>query len=84
MCGITGYVLFNQTKQIEHIKNMVDALDRRGPDSKNFRIQENYLNTYSLGHTRLSIIDVSSLGSQPMENNNYIIIIYYIRSVCSY
>lgn len=75
MCGIAGFILFNNINEENHIQNMINSLKRRGPDSDNYNVVKNYGNTYVLGHTRLSIIDLSELGNQPMENDKYIIVL---------
>lgn len=71
MCGIFG-ILTNRNNQIsrEYLYSALDTLYNRGPDSKGIWISKN--NKYGLGHTRLSIQDLSSNGSQPMfnEENN--------------
>ena len=74
MCGICGYV--KKDKQIlnsKYINDMTDVLRKRGPNDKNTYIYKNV----ALGHTRLSIIDVT-YGTQPMtkvsENNEYTIV----------
>jgi asparagine synthase (glutamine-hydrolysing) len=60
MCGIAG---FNWEDQ-ELIKRMSSILVHRGPDGEGI-----YTDTgISLGHRRLSIIDLSSAGAQPMAN----------------
>ncbi len=61
MCGIAGF-LGSGSEQT--LSSMCDALSRRGPDDHG---------TYSgaglgLAHTRLAIIDLSSLGHQPMHS----------------
>jgi len=73
MCGIAG--IFS-TNQIEPwvIQSMTDSLAHRGPDA-----QVTYLNnsaTVALGHTRLSIIDLSPSANQPMRSpdGRYVII----------
>ncbi len=70
MCGINGFN-FNDTLLI---KKMNSSLIHRGPDGNSFYNNE----LLTLGHARLSIIDLSTLASQPMsyfyENNNYIIV----------
>jgi len=58
MCGIAG---FNwQDKAI--IEQMGQSLRHRGPDDQGYYVDEQV----SLGHRRLSIIDVSDRGRQPM------------------
>ena len=67
MCGITGVFHLNN-KPIAHqtIKLMTDALAHRGPDGEGIFIEDNV----ALGHRRLSILDVSSKGAQPMVSHN--------------
>ena len=68
MCGLTGFFLSNKStdrnKLIKNLNEMTSALIHRGPDAQNIWI--NNQNTLGLGHTRLSIRDLSSLGNQPM------------------
>lgn len=76
MCGITGFSDFNQTSSSEILEKMTDTLYHRGPDDTG----KTFLGTNSVqlgfGHQRLSIIDLSSLGKQPMvsEDGNYLIV----------
>lgn len=65
MCGIIG--LINSESEIE-----VEPLIHRGPDS--YGVFEN--DNVKLGHTRLSIQDLTSAASQPMqsEDGNYVLI----------
>ncbi len=67
MCGITGVFHLNN-KPVAHqtIKVMTDALAHRGPDGEGIFIEDNV----ALGHRRLSILDVSSKGAQPMVSHN--------------
>jgi len=68
MCGLAGFFLSNKStdrnKLIKNLNEMTSALIHRGPDAQNIWI--NNQNTVGLGHTRLSIRDLSSLGNQPM------------------
>lgn len=72
MCGITGYYCFNEACQyINEFNSSVEFLNHRGPDHHGGKI-----NDYAaLGHTRLSIIDLSDEASQPMlsEDENFAI-----------
>lgn len=63
MCGINGILGYNNdpTKQI---KRMNDAIVHRGPDAEGVWISED--KSVALGHRRLSIIDLSPNGAQPM------------------
>jgi len=67
MCGITGILNLNQEQISETVlKKMTDVLAHRGPDGEGIFI-DNYL---GLGHRRLSILDLSELGAQPMKSND--------------
>ena len=70
MCGICGFHGFEDKKVLER---MIKILSHRGPDGSGFYIDENV----SLGHTRLSIIDLSERGKQPMCNEDGTIWITY-------
>ncbi len=78
MCRIVGIVDFkgNLKDSIESITvNMRDSLTHGGPDDAGI-----YLNKeagIALGHRRLSIIDTSSAGHQPMSNKDQTIWITY-------
>jgi asparagine synthase (glutamine-hydrolysing) len=78
MCGLTGFFLSNRkmdrNKLIKNLNEMTSALIHRGPDAQNIWI--NNQNTLGLGHTRLSIRDLSSLGNQPMLSScgRYVIV----------
>ena len=68
MCGITGFIDKNFSgcpDEIEVIlKGMTDLLIRRGPDSSGFWTDSNL--GVGIGHRRLSVIDPSPAGHQPM------------------
>ena len=59
MCGINGFNF--QDKKI--LKKMNNSIKHRGPDDSG----EFYSKNLSLGHRRLSIVDISKKGNQPME-----------------
>lgn len=75
MCGITGF-LSNQSKNSEAelraiVERMTDSLAHRGPDDRQTWVSapENHNRPgVALGHRRLSIIDLSPLGRQPMTS----------------
>lgn len=70
MCGIGGYWPKDGRKlssRNEEIENFIDSLAHRGPDDAGIKIfREDAL---MLGHRRLSILDLSSQGRQPMVRN---------------
>jgi len=63
MCGICGTIGFNETSLAEKMKQ---AMGYRGPDDSGI-YQDNKI---VLGHNRLSIIDLSFSGHQPMPNED--------------
>lgn len=77
MCGITGFITNNHITSNEAkntIKMMTESLTHRGPDSSGTWANSDY--KVNLGHRRLSIIDLSTHGHQPMVSKcgRYIIV----------
>ena len=66
MCGIAGKAYFNKNKEIHlsELKNMAQTIAHRGPDDQGTYISKD--GTVGFAHVRLSIIDVSKKGHQPM------------------
>jgi len=63
MCGIAGIVHFEgKAASPAVLKRMTDAISHRGPDGEGHWIE----GAVGLGHRRLSIIDLSPAGHQPM------------------
>ena len=69
MCGINGFSWCDK----ERISEMNYITRFRGPDDRGIFTDERV----SLGHTRLSIIDLSSCGHQPMVNDDKTLWITY-------
>jgi asparagine synthase (glutamine-hydrolysing) len=66
MCGIAGiYHLNNQKLSIEKLKRFTDSMSHRGPDGAGYELFDNEL--LGFGHRRLSILDLSEAGKQPMS-----------------
>ncbi|MFZ2188303.1 MAG: asparagine synthase (glutamine-hydrolyzing) [Candidatus Moraniibacteriota bacterium] len=66
MCGITGKIHLNTgLVSVEDIEKMNLAIAHRGPDDSGTYISPNQ--KIGLGHQRLSIIDLSHFGHQPMS-----------------
>src|SRR6059058_1283625 len=65
MCGIAGW-LGNLPDGHRHAARMVQTLHHRGPDAYGVRSWSEA----TLVHTRLSIIDLSPTGAQPMANED--------------
>jgi len=72
MCGITGIVRFdNEEASRDVVRSMATAIAHRGPDDAGEFID----GPLGLGHRRLSVIDLSSAGHQPMatEDGRFVI-----------
>jgi len=75
MCGIAGIIQSNPgTYTKDQLKKMTAALSHRGPDGEG--LWQNESSTILLGHRRLSIIDLSNAGQQPMHYRNRYTIIH--------
>ena len=73
MCGIGGIINKNN-KSVEEllIHQMTDIIAHRGPDSSGSYLYKNI----AFGHRRLSILDLSSSGHQPMKYLDDLVITY--------
>ena len=65
MCGFTGYFNFPYLQNREKIENFLSIIKNRGPDKSSHEIIRNKL---TLIFTRLSIVDLSNSGDQPMTS----------------
>jgi asparagine synthase (glutamine-hydrolysing) len=72
MCGIAGFVDYGIGYGVERLKNIVlamrETMVHRGPDDCGLWVDESGM--CALSHRRLSIIDLSSHGRQPMGNED--------------
>ena len=68
MCGICGKIYFDSARQVDGavISSMSSVLQHRGPDDHGIYVA----GPVGLGHQRLSIIDTSTAGHQPMSNED--------------
>jgi asparagine synthase (glutamine-hydrolysing) len=67
MCGICGEIRFNgQSADVAAVARMTSAMVSRGPDSDGVVAH----GPVALGHRRLSIIDLSAHGAQPMVDSD--------------
>lgn len=72
MCGIAGYVSKNKPTK-KTLKAMTDRIEYRGRDAAGYYVDKNA----ALGHRRLSIIDLSKEGNQPIYNETKEIVIVF-------
>jgi len=79
MCGIYGYFGNGNSGKLA---KMMDTLKQRGPDAQGEEICEDL--GYALGHTRLSIIDLSNLANQPMTSSGGEVTIVFNGEIYNY
>ncbi|MDO8264193.1 MAG: asparagine synthase (glutamine-hydrolyzing) [Gallionella sp.] len=74
MCGIAGLLSVDEFNA-EHVWRMTRTLQHRGPDAQDIWIDPE--GGVGLGHSRLSIIDLSPHGAQPMTSHSGRYVIAY-------
>ena len=82
MCGITGICSLGKTVNPVVLSAMTDALSHRGPDDSGTYVSED--GKVGLGHTRLSVIDLSQRGRQPMASDDGRIRVSYNGEIYNY
>lgn len=70
MCGILGKYEVNSKIDNSLFIEALFSLKHRGPDHQGFEEYKNKYGSILFGHTRLSIIDLSESGQQPMLSKN--------------
>ena len=78
MCGLVGFWQFKEVSEEylkDSVKTMATMIHSRGPDSYGSWTQAQH--GLVLGHKRLSIIDLSAAGHQPMMSHNKRYVIAY-------
>ncbi len=67
MCGINGFFDLRDDSSKEILQKMTDSLAHRGPDGEGTEFFEKDGIQIGLGHRRLSVIDLTECGAQPMR-----------------
>jgi len=81
MCGICGIYKFNNSQVDQNLlQDMSKSIKHRGPDDCGYHIEEHV----GLAHRRLSIIDLSERGKQPLSNENGSCWIIYNGEIYNY
>lgn len=84
MCGICGYIARKEYNE-RVLKDMNDTMYHRGPDDSGLFQRKLYDGYYiGMAHRRLSILDLSELGHQPMFNQDKTICIVYNGEVYNF
>ena len=70
MCGLLGFFsgCFNPDKATRLLQQMADSMAHRGPDDSGVWFDQQ--SQIGLGHRRLSILDLSPAGHQPMMSHS--------------
>jgi len=82
MCGITGIFEYKDSRPVSEqlLKKMTDSLAHRGPDAEGIYTS----GSIGLGHRRLSILDLSEQGNQPMKILDGRMVITYNGEIYNY
>lgn len=81
MCGICGIIKFNKQFVYEApLRKMMQIMMHRGPDDEGIFIEKNV----GMGFVRLSIIDLSKAGNQPMVSNDGRYVIVFNGEIYNY
>ena len=82
MCGICGIYHLEPERPVDRdeLMTMARTMRHRGPDDEGFYLDENL----GLGHQRLSIIDLTPAGRQPMTNEDEGLWIVYNGEIYNY
>jgi asparagine synthase (glutamine-hydrolysing) len=82
MCGVAGIYNFRSFAPVDRVlvERMTHSMTHRGPDDEGFY----FSNALGLGHRRLSILDISDRGHQPMCSTDGRLVIVYNGEVYNY
>ena len=80
MCGISGIV--GEGWERSQLEAMVAIQDHRGPDDNGIYVNASGL--VGLGHNRLSIVDLTDAGHQPMVNRDRTVWIVFNGEIYNY
>src|SRR6478609_1070549 len=67
MCGISGFIDHKKNSDLDVLQRMNASLHHRGPDANGLKLFQEQKATVGLAHARLSIIDLTVTGAQPMQ-----------------
>lgn len=84
MCGINGFISLNGRASADSLRTNIAAMNHaiahRGPDGEG----EFFDNGVALGHRRLSILDLSAEGNQPMFNEDHSLVLVFNGEIYNY
>src|ERR1035438_6963612 len=68
MCGIAGFIGTSGGPPRDTLRRLTEALTHRGPDDEGYWVSGDC--SVGLGHRRLSIVDLTAGGHQPMHSES--------------
>ena len=74
MCGISGFCDFTSSSDVSVLQEMTDILYHRGPDDSGYKFISTAYASVGMGHRRLSILDLTDNGHQPMTYKHLTIV----------
>ena len=69
LCGVSFYLTTDKAHEVE-LRKSLGVISHRGPDSSGTYFEKTANFFVGMGHNRLSIVDLSTLGEQPMVSGN--------------
>ena len=85
MCGIAGFIDYSGKLDYSTLREMTSSLQHRGPDDNGQLVFSSADARIGLGQTRLSILDLSAAGHQPMQFGPFSIVyngeVYNFREI---
>ena len=73
MCGFVGIIDFKKNDNLKEVKYLNNLISYRGPDSEGYYFKRNKNFSISVGHKRLSILDISKRSDQPFKYKNFVL-----------
>ncbi|WP_144554592.1 asparagine synthase (glutamine-hydrolyzing) [Bacillus sp. X1(2014)] len=83
MCGICGFIT-KEPFNLDYLEKMNNTLVHRGPDDNGEVILQKDGFYFGLAHSRLSILDLSEMGHQPMHSDDSTISIVFNGEIYNY
>ena len=74
MCSISGFIDFNKKTSLQVLEQMNRTMIHRGPDGEGYYYDEQEKYAIGFAHRRLSIIDLTEGGKQPMQYQHLTIV----------
>lgn len=84
MCGVAGGWWSNPEHAVKRVPKALQKIKHRGPDDDGYQLYPIGGTAVALGHTRLSIIDLSTAGHQPMHSRDCRFAIVFNGEVYNY